>query len=197
LSADALKLLVLIPHRDSRLLLRAWSSALFGAGCEGAWSFPWAAPLAALARFFTGEELRRCARALREQTVSRGGDGKIKTGPACRAAFPAHSLADGEGGAAVFGPVLDLEIPDCAFTPNAAAKIIYRFSPTVLGAALTGPFQKGAARPEIQAFSFRAAALANMLYRPLPSSGGDSFEWRIGKLCWLPPLSGKKGQRDG
>jgi hypothetical protein len=35
--------------------------------------------------------------------------------------------------------------------------------------------------------SFRAAALANFLIRPLTYGAKDfSFEWEIGKLAWLP-----------
>jgi hypothetical protein len=45
-----LRLLVLVPHRDARLPLRAWSASLFAAGLPGAWSFPWVAPLARLKR---------------------------------------------------------------------------------------------------------------------------------------------------
>lgn len=190
----AIRLLILIPHRDVRLPLRSYSASLFASGFCGAWSFPWAAPLAILSRPFSAGELKHCAGALREQSLSAGRDGKIKIGPASRAAFPENVL----GNAAVFGPSLDISLPDGTFTPEAAAKITYRFSPLVLGAALTRSSEKTAL--EAPAISFRAAALANMVYRPLaaggasdpPPEGGYSFEWRIGESRWLPPVR-KKG----
>ncbi|GHV94332.1 hypothetical protein AGMMS50293_06520 [Spirochaetia bacterium] len=199
-----LTLLVLVPHRDARLLLRRWSGTLFSAGCPGAWSFPWAAPLALLSRPLSVGELKHCAHILREESLTAGKNGKIKTGPAAFAAFPQGSLP-GED-AAIFGPVLNLEIPDSSFTANAAAKIIHRFSLPTLGAALvrySGDASAAAARnaavggadfPPAPQLSFRAAALANMSYRPLFSIEGAmpdsaySFEWRISELHWLPPV---------
>jgi hypothetical protein len=179
-AAETLTLLVLVPHRDARLPLRAWSAALFAAGVAGAWSFPWAAPVAVLSRPLSAEELRDRARALRDFSLAETGGGKIKTGPAARAAFPGSVL----GGAAIFGPVLD--IPAGLFSAEASEKIIRPVSPPVLGAALV--WDSGAAEyPAPPALSFRAAALANMIYRPL-GSGGVSFEWKIGKPHWLPPV---------
>ena len=184
-AAKTLRFLVIVPHRDARLPLRSWSGSLFAAGLNGAWSFPWAAPLAVLSHPFSAEELKHCARALRELTFSEGRDGKIKTGPVSRAAFPG-------GNTAVFGPVLDIAVPDSIFPVGAAGKILHRFSPPVLAAALVRPPETAVTTPAVPALSFRAEALANMVYRPLfagdsvLSNGGYSFEWKIGKLCWLP-----------
>ena len=183
--AEVLTLLVLVPHRDARLPLRAWSAALFAAGVAGAWSFPWAAPVAILSRPLSAGELRSRARALRDFSLAGNGNGKFKTGPAARAAFPESPL----GGAAIFGPVLD--IPAGLFSAEVSEKIIRPVSPPVLGAALV--WDSGAAEhpvppPEL---SFRAAALANMIYRPL-GSGGVSFEWKMGKLHWLPPVKNNR-----
>jgi hypothetical protein len=209
--AGAFRLLVLIPHRDARLPLRSYSGALFSAGFYGAWSFPWVAPLALLSRPFTAGELKHCACALRGQSLAGGRDGKIKTGPAARAVFPLSCTGKERGEAAVLGPTLDIVLPDAAFTAEAAVKIRYRFSPLVLGAALT--WSSGSAPPETPVLSFRAAALANMIYRPLPDAeagvssddslrdagpqdaafeGAYSFEWKIGKSIWLPSIR-KKG----
>jgi hypothetical protein len=185
------------------LLLRRWSGTLFSAGCPGAWSFPWAAPLALLSRPFSAGELKHCAGILREESLTGGKNGKIETGPAAFAAFPQGSLP-GED-AAIFGPVLNLEIPDSAFTANAATKIVHRFSPPTLGAALVrysgdastaarNAAAAGTGFPPVPQLSFRAAALANMSYWPLFSKevvmpdSGYSFEWRIGELHWLPPI---------
>jgi hypothetical protein len=195
-TAQTLKLLVLVPHRDAILSPRAWSAALFAAGFDGAWSFPRAAPLAILSRFLSAGELKRSAWALREQTLAGEREGKIKTGPASRAFFPDSPTDNGVRNAAVFGPILDLEIPDSFF--EIGGKVLYRFSPLVLGAALTrGTAPPPEAPPQaMPRISFRAAALANMAYRPLFAGNGVpaegvitsaySFEWKIGRLYWLP-----------
>jgi len=63
-----------------------------------------------------------------------------------------------------------------------------RVSPAVLGAAiLRGPPPEGLPPPP--EVSFRAAALAEMILRPIRrpgESGGLSFEWEIGEPRWLP-----------
>ncbi|MDR2258594.1 MAG: hypothetical protein LBE14_05540 [Treponema sp.] len=204
-----INLLALIPHRDIRKRLRAWSGELFAAGMAGAWSFPWAAPLACLSRPLTAGELRDAAFALREFT---GGGGKFWTRPPAASPFPAFFVprrpdgASGEPGGwgpAVYGPGLDPGGFEQALREIAASKAAGWFSPPVLGAAIvdaggpeTGmppdtafpaPFR--APLPEPPALSFRAAALANMLFIPLDA--GDrarSFEWCIGPLRWLPPV---------
>jgi hypothetical protein len=192
-STEALKLLVLVPHRDARRPLRVFSNALFAAGFPGAWSFPWIAPLAILSRPFNEEELKLCAHALREQSLAGGRDGKIKSGPIALSAFPNGGLIEAT---AIFGPALDLAVPDSIFPAQTAGKILHRFSPFVLGAALVWPPE---ASPYLApAFSFRAAALANMSYRPFfagdgdPPDAGYSFEWKIGKLSWLPSVREKR-----
>jgi hypothetical protein len=201
-AANTLKLLVLVPHRDARLLLRKWSGALFAAGVSGAWSFPWAAPLALLSSPLSAGEMKHCARILREQSLAGGNDGKIKTGPAALAAFPAGILCGG----AVFGPVLELAVPGESFAANAAEKIMHRFSPPVLGAAFVwGSTGKNSAIPPPPALSFRAVALTHMIYRPLvleKGAGGVlpdrdcSFEWKTGKPYWLPPVKKDKRQME-
>jgi hypothetical protein len=59
--------------------------------------------------------------------------------------------------------------------------------------------------PPAPALSFRAAAVANMILRPLPGEdgdenaeipfGGSSFEWKIGERVWLPAY--KKPEKAG
>ena len=174
--------LVMVPHRDARLPLRAWSGALFAAGLPGAWSFPWVAPLAALDGAISDEKLKPLARALRE--ISRPSDGKFAAGALALAAFP--FFAEGED-LRVFGPHLDIAL-DGALFELAEACALRPISPVVLGAALLrGPAPGGLPPPP--PVSFRAAALAVMRFRPLDlggESGGYSFEWEIGKLRWLP-----------
>ncbi|MCL2190637.1 MAG: hypothetical protein FWB79_01460 [Treponema sp.] len=165
------RLLVLVPHRDARLPMRAWSGSLFAAGLPGAWSFPWVAPLAALDRGLSRGELKSLSRALRER------NDRLTAGPPALAPVPL-----GDGQAFAFGPSLDLALPDGFFRPRDA------ISPTVLGAALLhGPAPGGL--PEPPRVSFRAAALAVARFRPLPG-GGLSLEWEIGELHWLPKRAG-------
>jgi hypothetical protein len=179
---DSLQLLALVPHRDVRRSLRAWSASLFSAGLPGAWSFPWVIPLAALSRPFSGLELKSRAFMMRSAIGLSGG--KITTGPPVFAALSDYS---------VFGPTVNIALQDNFFAFEDI--LVRRISPLVIGAALC---QSGAlpdiirAAPNLsfRAASFRAAALANMTFRPLPSHNGEhndfSFEWEIGKLHWLP-----------
>ncbi|MDR0622819.1 MAG: hypothetical protein LBG10_00115 [Treponema sp.] len=209
-----LNLLALIPHRDVRKRLRAWSGELFAAGMAGAWSFPWAAPLACLSRPLSAGELRDAAFALRELTG--GGDGKFWTRAPALSPFPAFfaSPSDGASGEsgrrgrpAVYGPRLEPGGFEQALREIAASKAAYWFSPPVLGAALAeAPGPETGTPPEAASpgplpgppvLSFRAAALANMLFIPLEA--GDracSFEWDIGPLRWLPPVKKRKGPKD-
>jgi hypothetical protein len=177
----------MVPHCDTRGALRDWSERLFASGCLGAWSFPWAAPLALLSAPLSGEELKLSAAALREETLARGGDGTFRAGGTAGADFPA-TRAGGLSQRSIFGlrfdPALDPGVS--LFSGSAAEKILFRFSPLLLGC---GILREGEALPPIPppSLSFRAAALANMSFRPL--SGGCaaySFTWSIGKLRWLP-----------
>ena len=174
---DSLQLLALVPHRDVRISLRAWSASLFSSGLCGAWSFPWIMPMAALNRPLSGEEQKNRALMLRRAIDLSGG--KCTTGPPAVAA-----LSDN---VSVFGPAVNIGLSDSFFffEDNAVDR---RISPLVIGAALC----QAGAPPDVNPpyLSFRAAALANMSFRPLSSHNGASddfsFEWEIGKLHWLP-----------
>jgi len=170
---DSLQLLALVPHRDVRISLRAWSASLFSAGLCGAWSFPWVMPIAVLNRPLSSVELKSRALMLR-QTIDLSG-GKCTTGPSTIAA-----LSDNF----VFGPAVNIALSDSFFDFEDA--VIRRVSPLVIGAALCKDGSLSEVNPPY--LSFRAAALANMSFRPLPSHDRDdfSFEWEIGKLYWLP-----------
>ena len=195
----SLCLLVLVPHRDARLLLRGWSASLFKAGFPGAYSFPWVAPLAALSRPLSAEELKNCALVLRKESLGVNG-GKMKgintAGGVSSLPFPGNAFSDGFGGTGVLsGPGIDLTLCPGALSATVTAKIAGFFSPLVIGACLgkSAIFGEGTFPPPPE-ISFRVAALANMIYRPLhvkgPDNEGDgfSFEWKIGKLHWLPVM---------
>jgi hypothetical protein len=171
---DSFQLLALVPHRDVRGALRSWSASLFSRGMPGAWSFPWVMPIAALKRPLSGPELKSRALMLRRETDLEGG--KFTTGPL--------SVADLSDNVSVFGPSVNIEISDSFFVSEDA--VIKCISPLVIGCALCQFDVKPDVNPP--SLSFRAAALANMVFRPLPSNvyNDFSFEWEIGKLYWLP-----------
>jgi hypothetical protein len=133
-------------------------------------------------------ELRDTAAALREaagDTITAGAGGALGTVPIAL-------------GLAAAGPVLDL--------PAAPLREIGGFPLLILCAALIKPGEGGSGAPEsggvygadragralpavhdLLPFSFRAAAVANMILSPLGSGeGGYSFAWKIGERRWLP-----------
>ena len=198
-------LLALVPHRDVRLLLRKYSGSLFKAGFAGAYLFPWVTPLAALSRPLSADELKNCARALREASLT-AENGKINAVETDIAAF---------SGQALLGPRLDLAISSDVFgekllqrphTEITESQRVRRkakdlkitpISPLIIGACLlpSAEFDKAALPPAPQ-LSFRAAAVANMIWQPLEeeacspgasssASGSIGYKWKIGKLCWL------------
>jgi hypothetical protein len=182
------RLLVMVPHRDIRLPLRAWSGSLFAAGVAGAWSFPWVMPIAQLDRPLAAEELKAFARALRQEINKIGGK--------LTAEAPVQSVLFDE--VSVYGPSLPLNLFD-NFYETISGAIVRRFSPLVLGAALLcGPLPEGLPAPPL--ISFRAAALANMNCRFSPlgddGKGGHLAEWKMGKLSWLPRMKNKKEKNE-
>jgi hypothetical protein len=179
-----LQLLALVPHRDARLPLRSWSASLFAAGLPGAWSFPHIIPLASLRRPLSVEELKLLALSLREQVNLCGG--KFIAGPPVPAVLP--EIKNTGKIVSVFGPSLQIDIPDDFFTPVEEA-VVCRISPLVLGSALVTGDTTNYKLQTTNYPPFRAAALANMNFRPLVSGeewDGCSAEWEIGKLFWLP-----------
>jgi hypothetical protein len=134
-------------------------------------------PIAALNRPLSGVELKSRALMLR-RTIDLSG-GKCTTGPSTIAALSAN--------VSVFGPTVNIGLSDSFFDTDDNA-VISRFSPLVIGCALC----QSDAKPDVNChdLSFRAAALANMCFRPLSSHNGAyndfSFKWEIGKLHWLP-----------
>jgi len=168
--------LVLVPHRDVRLVLRNYSSLLFKAGVEGAYHFPWVAPLAALSKPFSVDELKIYARFLREAV----GEGKIN-------AVDAASVAAFSGAeeTALFGPRIDIGISQYSF--EGSEKVTEFFSPNIIGACLLSAKEDASALPSPPQLSFRAAAVANMYLRTVRTDAAViGYKWKIGNLCWLP-----------
>jgi hypothetical protein len=197
------KLLVLIPHRDVRVILRKWSASLFKAGFCGAYSFPWVVPLAILSKSFSHEELKHCALALRESTLRKNNDGKIRGTEAAYADFPVSfnsaDSAQATAGSVLLGPKLDFAIADEVLSgdlvESTGSKITHIFSPLLIGSCLlpscTNPADSPGdtiAIPALPPISFRAAAVANMRWKELSSDSLVSHEWKIRKPCWLPSV---------
>jgi hypothetical protein len=143
----------------------------------------------------TGIELKNLARRLRELSLAGGRDGMLRPGKT--AALPLGQAA----GTAVYGPLLDI-----SFDPEdlgAGEKLVEIFSPPLAGCAILGPEDRPAPAilppatlPPAALPMFRAAAVANLLYRPTgePAAVEYSYSWRIGKLHWLPPCPRKPGR---
>ncbi|MCL2139575.1 MAG: hypothetical protein FWH41_08625, partial [Treponema sp.] len=156
-----MRLIVLVPHRDARIPLRAWSGSLFAVSCYGAWSFPQVMPIAALSRPLPVDALKLMSTALRLEMNNSGG--KITGAETAFSDFP--SFSDGCETLKAFGLAANISLSGDFFKP--AEKFLkYRFSPLVIAAALidasfktTSLAAKLTNPPET---SFRAAALANM-----------------------------------
>jgi hypothetical protein len=140
-------------------------------------------PLAVLSAPFTEGELKACARSLRALNIEGKEGGMIRAGDMAKASL--RREGDGEDdGLRIAGPSLDLAVPEPF--PVGEEKVLRRIVPSVLGAALIRE-DGGVPDMPVPSLSFRAAALANMIYRPLDDSG-YSFRWCLGKPAWLPRI---------
>jgi hypothetical protein len=113
------------------------------------------------------DELKKIARSLRDNTNQCTIGGKFSAAHGCAIPLPALGKDT-----ALFGPRLNIEYPS-------------GFSPALIGTCLLSgeDFSKIPNPPQV---SFRAAAVANMYFRPLSIENGTGYEWKIGKLAWLP-----------
>lgn len=171
--------LALVPHRDVRLSLRNYSASLFRSGFAGAFHFPWAAPLASLSRPLNTEELKLCARAIRQAE----GGGKINSEEAAAIPFCENTL--------LYGPRLQLALPQEAL---GAEKTLRVFSAPVIGTLLMHSGESHDDIPPPPKLSFRAAAVANMFWQTMYTTDRQTIcgcKWKIGKLCWLAPVKDK------
>ena len=171
------RFIILIPHRDALLPLHEYRQRLFSNGFLGAYSFPMAAPIAAVSRPFVRDELKELGSNIRGLTKEK--NGKIISDSFGRVIFG--------GKYAFFGPVLDLRIEESIFPLSSKAKILHVFESPVLNAALEDPESSGKNAEELSIPPFRAASLANLIIRPLDYGvPAYSSEWRIGPPVWLP-----------
>ena len=170
--------LVLVPHRDTRALLQKYSETLFKSGLC-AYTFPLAAPLAALHCPLNADELKQIAHSLRKAA----GESKFSAEGAVKTAF-----TTGAQEMDLYGP--QLNIPGLSgILKESENKIKSVISPAALGVYLLPKDieqQTCCQNTEYQKFDFRAAAIANMYWQPFEANGKTCFKWKIGKLCWLP-----------
>ena len=179
--------LALVPHRDVRSLLRKNCEEMIKAGLTGVYGFPWVAPIAELSEEFSRDELKFAAHSLRAVT---GGE-KIRTGESAKVFFPAA-----EENMILWGRKLELDISD-NISADGIQKVKKLFSPVVIGYWVLNTvneqqlcaenFAAGNASASMREnLSFRAAAAANMYWRPFRAGEEICFKWKIGKLAWLP-----------
>jgi hypothetical protein len=170
------RFIILIPHRDLLKPLEEYRRRLFAIGIHGAYSFPVAVPFASVSRSFNRDELKELTRNIRGLTTET--DGKIQSaGTALVHCSHSHF--------SFLGVRLGFSIKESLFPQTAKKKILHTLSSPVLCAALV----KGENQvfEEAPVLSFRAASLANLAIRPLPTGDPDySFEWKISPPVWLP-----------
>ena len=168
------RFIILIPHRDTLKPLGEYRQRLFAGGFPGAYSFPAAAPLAVVSRPFDREELKQLAGNIR--TLTKENDCKIRSEETslclpCRPFMSPAPQSPQSDRLSFFGPMLNLAISDKVFPLTAKVKILHIFSPPVLCAALVDSINaEKPSRKDIHPaplISFSAAALANLVIRPL------------------------------
>lgn len=162
---------------------------MFKAGFFGAYHFPWIVPLAIVNRPFNEAELKHCAGIIRQESLRISG-GKINAGELVRTTIPADGTPSDPplDALSIFGPGLKLVFPANAMMPDTQAKITSLFSPLLIGAGILQPFEAVPENlPPLPQISFRAAAVANMIWRisQPQEAGGFSSKWKIGKPVWL------------
>jgi len=170
--------LVLVPHKDVRGELRKYGDLMLKAVLTDVYSFPYITPLASLSRALNTEELKQIAHSMRDYI----GSDKISAEGDAVAVFPCD-----EKELSLNGPRLNIAIPRNVFE-GGIKKITDIFSPLVIGCFLTKENKKLISLKEIprEKLAFRAAAIANMYWRPIRLDGEICYKWKIGKLCWLP-----------
>jgi len=170
------KFLVLVPHKDVRAELNNYWKKLTKNGLIGVYHFPLVVPLASLFKSLTEKELKQIAFLLRQIA----GKSKINSTDTSAITFPAE-----ENKLSLFGPRLDLELPAGIF--DDCSKIQTLCSPLVIGTFLNPDSSfRVSLLPQLEKLPFRAAAVANMYWQAFNDGENTAFNWKIGKLSWLP-----------
>lgn len=172
--------LVLVPHRDIRVILQKQSESLIKNGLTGVYSFPHIAVLASLSQPLNAEDLKRIACSLREAA----GTEKISIKKTANFPFPA-----GAEEMHLFGYKLDFNIPPVLYNGIKEVKEIF---PPLIGSFLVPDAHREklcAFAPECENLEFRAAAVANMYWKPVQTKKETVFKWKIDKLFWLPKVT--------
>ena len=178
------KFLVLVPHRDTRSLLRKHGELLIKDGLTGVYLFPYAAPIAELSEMFNADELKYTAQSLRNITNGE----KFSVTETETAPFPSEKEK-----MILLGHGLDLKITEKVFGEG-IKKIKNTFTPLMIGSWLIPESDKQQIRASqtedsislCEKLSFRAAAVANMYWKPFKNGDEVGYKWKIGKLPWLP-----------
>jgi len=199
--------LVLVPHQDVRLELRKYSDSLHNT--EKVYPFPLIAPLAVLSKPLNPDELKKISRSLRNNL----GTNKIITGKPSITAIPINNKNMNLFGLKIdftFPECITQRHGEHGgeYKDSFIQKIKTLFSPLLIGLFLVpevneqqlrasrtegsmSPCEKlkyNSTVPPFDKLSFRAAAIANMTWEEsgLDEKGKVIFEYKIGKLCWLP-----------
>ena len=180
---NCIRFIVLIPHRDTRKNAEHYSGELFRAGFSGAYGFPFAAPVFITDKPFSGDELKRTALFLREASTRNGFSGKFtgtRTGT--------REIAPG-----LFLGSLDVDVPLENYSPDVRGVPVPGLSLalTVLKQDERDRFIRYSADFEAGLVSFRAAAVANMVYRYSDTRDSFSCSWETGRSVWLPSYKGE------
>jgi hypothetical protein len=167
--------LVLVPHRDIRLFLRKNSSDLLK--IDDICLFLHVAPLAVLCAPLTKDELKLYAHKIRKTIM----ENKMIAKETAVVPFPVN-----EEKTFLYGPRLEPLINQDLLikTENVNKKLTYFFSTQVIGCCLMNDGEKAIRAP--LELSFRAAAVANMYWKPIKQEGAFGCKWKIGELVWLP-----------
>jgi len=176
--------LVLVPHKDARAVMLKHSESLYKNGLRGAYSFPGAAPIASLNQPLSPDELKHFARYLKNFM----GNNKFYV---TETSFAPMEINGKD--MILFGNRIDPDITTGALSGasfTGAGKINSVIQPFTAGLY----FAERKNEKEIRAYlhdsrlsdfnvSFRAAAAANMFWKPYKDT---AYKWRIEKLSWLP-----------
>ena len=175
LPGEVYRFVALVPHADARAEFGRYCRESFSAGGTDLCSFPAVAPVALVSAPASRPGLKELAALFRRQCYINGGNGRISTGQISELRLP--------DGKTLAGPRLSVEPP-----PFPEGLPLVESFPALILAA--GIFSSVPALPPLRKpVRFSAAAVANMVLRPLPYK--QSYEWTIGEPHWLPSIRRK------